>query len=73
LVHHPALDGVARNDAAQDMVGRTQALPLLLGQFFNVLQEHRALGQQPRACLGGLIDRPFQSGIAHIEGEKSHG
>ncbi|MCY1551058.1 hypothetical protein D9M68_873610 [compost metagenome] len=72
LFLHALLDRVTGHDAADHPAGRRQIAPVAIGQFFNVLQELGAVRQQTGTHAGGVVQRPFQTGVPNIQGQKSH-
>jgi len=53
---------------------RSQALPVLVGEPVDVLQEDGAVLLRLRAGLGVVcIDGPFEAGVADVDGQEAHG
>ena len=52
---------------------RAELAPGAVGQFVDIGQKLRALRQQRSARRGRSVVRPFQTGVADVQGEKSHG
>jgi hypothetical protein len=73
LLFDAAAHGVARHIAAEHAARRLQAAPLAFGQLVDVLKKNRAMGKQGGTRLGRGKLRPFETGIANINGQKSHG
>ena len=73
LFLHPVLDGIARHHAAQHALGRWRDLrPAAFCQLADVVQKLCAVGQQQRARTGSVVQRPFKTRVAHIDGQESH-
>ncbi len=73
LLLHPTLDRIPRHNAAHHPLRCGQRVPVAFGQLFDVLQELRSMGQQPRAHTGCVVECPFQAGVPNVQGQKSHG
>ena len=73
LFLHTALDWVTGHDAAQHAVWRRQVGPGAVGQLVYVFKKFRALGQQRRVAVGGLVKRPLEARVANVDCQKIHG
>ena len=72
LLLDASLDRIAGDDAAQHPTGGGQLAPVAFAQLLDVLQKLGAMGQQPSADPGFVVQRPFQAGVAHIDCQKAH-
>ena len=72
LLHHPALERIARHHTAQHPVRHGQILPRTFGQAVDVLQELRSVGNQRRIRPGLRVQGPFQAGVADVDGKETH-
>jgi hypothetical protein len=54
------------------MLAGRRRLPVGLSQAVDGLEEYRTVREQHRARLRRCVLRPFQAGVAHVDGEKAH-
>lgn len=73
LLLDAAAHRVAGDDAAQHAGRFGQVVPVALGELVDGLQEDRAMAQQRGAGVRRGIQRPFQTGVADVDGQEGHG
>ncbi|MNY27577.1 hypothetical protein D3C86_1614890 [compost metagenome] len=72
LLLHAAHHGVARHYAAEHAIGRGQARPAGFGQLIDVLEKFGAMRQQGGARMRRVVQRPFEAGVAYVDGQECH-
>ena len=72
LLGHTALGRIARDHATQHALGRRQRRPRPFGQAVYVIQKFGTMRQKIGTRLGSIEQRPFETGVAHIDGQKCH-
>ena len=72
LLFHPTAHRFTGHNAAQHAIGDWQFAPFVVDEFVDVFQKYRALREQLRLGMRGVVHRPLQAGIANVKCDKCH-